>query len=156
MSYDSRKDTQEHIDKVFSLMCGTAAELMTRGDKHDASKLEDPEKEYFDKYTPELEHLVFGSPEYKESCEKLKPALKHHYENNSHHPQHYEDGINGMNLFDIVEMFFDWKASGERGKKGTGNIYKSIDIQAQRFGISKQLKQILMNTAKYLKYEDNR
>ena len=50
-------------------------------------------------------------------------------------------------------MLCDWKASGERGKPGTGNIYKSIDIQAERFGISKQLRKILINTAKYLKYE---
>ena len=36
---------------------------------------------------------------------------------------------------------------------GTGNIYKSIDINAERFGISKQLRKILFNTAKYLGYE---
>lgn len=151
--YDSKKDTQDHIHKVYTLMCNAAEELVNRGNVHDASKLKNPEKEYFDKYTPRLATLEFGTPEYTQNIQDLKPALEHHYKNNSHHPQHYENGINGMNLFDIVEMFFDWKASGERGKKGTGNIYKSIEINSQRFGISKQLKQILINTAKYLKYE---
>ncbi len=152
MSYDSSEDTQKHIDRVEELLLGAVAELLKRGIEHDASKLLPPEKEYFDKYTPELTNLVFGTPEYKESCQRLKPALDHHFSKNSHHPQFYgEEGINGMNLFDIVEMFFDWKASGERNS--TGNIYKSIDINAERFGISKQLKKILINTAKYLGYE---
>lgn len=150
--YDSTKDTQEHIDKVAAYLEMAGGILYERGKLHDASKLVSPEKEYFDKYTPDLQHLVFGTPEYKESCMKLKPALDHHFANNSHHPQFYgEEGIGGMNLFDIMEMFFDWKASGERNS--TGNIYKSIDINAERFGISKQFRKILINTAKYLGYE---
>ena len=56
-----------------------------------------------------------------------------------------------MDLFDIMEMFYDWLASGERGKPGTGDIFKSIDINSERFGISKQLKKILKNTAKRYK-----
>lgn len=151
MEHDSTKDTQEHIDKVIGYLESFAGMLHERGEKHDASKLESPEKEYFDKYTPRLATLTFGTPEYTQNIQDLKPALEHHYANNSHHPQFYENGITGMNLFDIVEMFADWKAAGERGK--TGNIYKSIDINAERFGISKQLKAILVNTAKYLGYE---
>ena len=150
-NYDSTKDTQEHIDKVKSYLEGACVELKKRGLVHDASKLKDPEKEYFDKYTPRLASLTYGTEEYKNQIQDLKPAIDHHYKVNSHHPQFYENGINGMNLFDIVEMFFDWKASGERGKDG--NIYKSIDINAERFGISKQLKSILINTARYIGYE---
>lgn len=152
-NYDSTKDTQEHIDKVFRYLQKAANELIKRGQEHDESKLESPEKEYFDKYTPRLANLIFGTEEYIQNIQDLKPALTHHYENNDHHPQYFENGINGMNLFQLLEMFFDWKASGERGKEGTGNIYKSIDINAERFGISKQLKQILINTAKYMGYE---
>ena len=149
--YDSTKDTQKHIDKVANYLNYYAEELTNRGIAHDTSKLLPPEKEYFDKYTPRLATLTFGTPEYTQNIQDLKPALEHHYKNNSHHPQFYENGVNGMNLFDVIEMFADWKASGERGKDG--NIYKSIDINAERFGISKQLKSILINTAKYLRYE---
>ena len=150
-TYDSRKDTQEHIDKVAGYLTHFSDILMDRSYCHDASKLESPEKEYFDKYTPRLASLEYGTPEYTANIQDLKPAIDHHYTVNSHHPQFYENGVNGMNLFDIVEMFADWKAAGERGKNG--NIYKSIDINAEKFGISKQLKQILINTAKYLGYE---
>jgi hypothetical protein len=152
--YDSRLDTQEHIDKVAGYLDMFAGMLQERGEIHDASKLQSPEKEYFDEYTPRLETLTYGTPEYTQNIQDLKPALEHHYANNSHHPQYYKNGINGMNLMDICEMFFDWKAAGERGK--TGNIYKSIDINAERFGISKQLKQIFINTAESLGYEENK
>lgn len=150
--YDSTQDTQRHIDRVGYFLREAAQQLCIRAEKHDASKLQSPEKEYFDEYTPRLASLEFGTPEYTQNIQDLKPALEHHYANNSHHPQFYEDGVNGMDLFDLIEMFYDWKAAGERGKPGTGDIFKSIDINAERFGISKQLKKILINTANRYNY----
>src|SRR5437870_5449777 len=140
---DSTEETTAHIELVEQYQTKASHELVRRALLHDKSKLEEPEKSAFDAVAGTVGDLKYGSPEYKAFIdEHLKSALAHHYANNSHHPQHYENGINGMNLFDIVEMFFDWKASGERTKDG--NIYKSIDINAERFGISKQLRQILI------------
>ena len=76
----------------------------------------------------------------------MKPALDHHYANSRHHPEHFPKGINDMNLVDIMEMICDWKASSERQKDG--NLLKSIEMNAQRFGYDDQLKQIFINTAK--------
>ena len=150
--YDSATETLEHIGRVRFYMDPMIWDLQERKRVHDLSKLKDPEKEYFDKYTPRLKTLTFGTPEYTQNIQDLKPALNHHYAVNDHHPQfHGEDGINGMNLLSLIEMMADWKAAGERGKGG--DIYKSIEINAKRFGISKQLKRILINTAKYLGYE---
>lgn len=149
--YDSTEDTKKHIERVQFYMKPIIEDLINRSEKHDQSKLKFPEKEYFDKYTPMLATLEFGTPEYKASTDLLKPALDHHYANNDHHAQfHGEDRINGMNLLSLCEMICDWTASTERGKPGTGNIYKSLDIQAERLGISKQLKRILLNTIKYM------
>ena len=145
MSYDSKQDTQNHIKRVASLLKECSTELNRRGKVHDDSKLKTPEKELFDEYTPILSSLKYGSPEYFESLEKLKPALKHHYENNTHHPEYYANGIDGMNIFDIVEMLMDWKAASER--TDTGDIIKSIEFNKKRFNISDQLYSILMNTA---------
>lgn len=145
MSYDSTADTLIHIKKVNDYLGLAASELIRRGRLHDASKLESPEKEYFDKYTPRLAELEYGSEEYKENIKDLRPALDHHFANNSHHSEFYENGINGMDLFDLMEMFFDWKAATERGVGG--DIFKSIEINSGRKGISKQLKTILINTA---------
>lgn len=33
--------------------------------------------------------------------------LDHHYQNNDHHPEHFELGINGMNLLQLLEMLAD-------------------------------------------------
>ena len=53
-----------------------------------------------------------------------------------------------MSLWDICEMFCDWKASSERMR--AGNILKSIETNAERFKIDNQLKQILINTARLM------
>ena len=90
----------------------------------------------------------YGSEEYKESLAGLKPALDHHYAHSRHHPEHFSKGINDMNLVDIMEMLCDWKAAGERQRDG--NLLKSIELNAQRFGYDDQLKQIFINTAKML------
>ena len=150
MKYDSRADTLQHIKRVSQLMNEAAIELITRGNNHDNSKLEDPEKSEFDRLTPILKGLVYGSDEYKASLAELQGALKHHYENNSHHPEHYANGINDFNLFDLIEMFFDWKAATERTKDG--DIYKSIEFNKTRFGISEQVCKIFENTAKKLNW----
>ena len=146
--YDSKADTLEHIKRVNELLSKAAIELINRGNRHDDSKLRAPEKELFDEMTPMLKNLTFGTPEYQASLDKLAPALDHHYKNNSHHPQFYIEGVNGMDLFDIMEMFFDWKAAGERTKDG--NIMKSIAINKDRFGLSDQLVKIFENTANRL------
>ncbi len=149
MAYDSSADTLRHIKRVNELLGECSIELIRRGQIHDDSKLEEPEKAAFDIATPKLKDLVFGTPEYQQSLDDLKPALDHHYANNSHHPQFYKNGINGMDLFDLMEMLVDWKAAGERSLP-KGNIFKSIDINKKRFEISDQLETILINTAERL------
>ncbi len=143
--YDSRADTLLHIKRVSELLTQAATELIRRANIHDDSKLESPEKELFDEYTQCLAHCTYGSAEYNDFKEKLKPALIHHYANNSHHPEHYENGMNDYNLFDLIEMFLDWKASSER--HNDGNILKSIKINKQRFNYPDMIENIFKNTA---------
>ena len=115
-----------------------AHELIILGQQHDISKFYGSEWKYLCEYD-----LHMDNPE------KLV-AIKEHVENNSHHPEHYENGINDFDLFDLFEMFFDWKASSER--HDDGNIYKSIEINKDRFSMTEQLCQIFKNTAKNLKF----
>lgn len=148
--YDSTADTLKHIKRVSELLAAAATELLKRAAIHDESKLSSPEKELFDEFTPMLPSLEYGSEAYNEALSKLNVALKHHYENNSHHPEHYTNGINDFDLFDLVEMFFDWKAASER--HNTGDFRKSLKINKDRFRISNQLFFILENTAKRLNF----
>lgn len=138
-------DTFRHIERVRNLLNACVVDLLHRAEKHDQTKLESPEVEAFTEYTPKLANSTYGSEEYKGFLAAIKPALDHHYAHNSHHPEHYKNGINDMNLLDIVEMLCDWKAASER--HNDGNIRRSIEINANRFGLSPQLVKILENTA---------
>lgn len=144
--YDSTADTTEHIKRVRELVYDSADNLDHRALVHDKSKLQEPEKTAFDSMTTRLKDLTYGSEEYRATLREFKPAIQHHYENNSHHPEFYPNGINGMSLLDLVEMICDWKAAGER--HSNSNILKSIEINKARFGISDQLVDILINTAR--------
>ena len=79
MTYDSRKDTSEHIDTVRKLLFKVQAALGLRAMAHDASKLEDPEKSVFDEFTPKLKGTTYGSDEYKEFLKEMQVGLQHHY-----------------------------------------------------------------------------
>ena len=73
--YDSAADTLRHISLVRDFLSDFASELLRRGKVHDASKLGMPEKPIFDKMTPLLKTLEYGSDEYKASLKELGPAL---------------------------------------------------------------------------------
>lgn len=149
---ECRWETQQHIEKVRKYIRFFTDRLTTRGVEHDKSKLEEPEIDLYAEYTDKLKNVEYGSDEYKQCLEGLGPALEHHYAVNRHHPQFHKAGINDMNLIDILEMLCDWKASSERNKNG--NLLKSIEINAKRFGISNQLTQILINTARLLEEKE--
>jgi hypothetical protein len=140
--------TMRHIERVRNLLTDFVRELLLRGELHDQSKLASPEVEAFTEFTPKLANCTYGSEQYKEFCREMAPALAHHYANNRHHPEHYKDGVNDMNLVDLVEMLADWKAASER--HNDGNILKSIEVNAARFGLSQQLVRVLENTAKMM------
>lgn len=138
-------DTFRHIERVRNLLNVCILDLIRRGELHDQTKLKAPEVELFTEYTSKLSTCTYGSEEYRGYLLQLKPALDHHYANNRHHPEHHKNGVNDMNLLDIIEMLCDWKAASER--HNDGNIRKSIEINANRFGLSPQLTKILENTA---------
>lgn len=141
---DSRPETYQHIQLVQRLLSVVIRDLMQRQERHDQSKLASPEVETFDEFTPKLKASTYGSDEYKSFLAAMEPALDHHYAANSHHPEHFPDGIKGMSLLDVLEMLVDWKAATTRHHDG--DIRKSIEINQKRFGYSDELKQLLLNT----------
>lgn len=146
--YDSTNDTKEHIRNVHFFIDQIRKNLFNRRECHDFSKLQSPEKEMFDRFTPLLRDLQYGSPEYKQALVDMGPALDHHYEHNSHHPEHWENGIEDMSLLDLIEMLADWKAAGMRHK--TGSLMDSLERNKVRFDISDPVYKILVNTAEEL------
>jgi hypothetical protein len=152
MTYDSTADTLRHIFRVRDLLDEVIGDFDDRWSVHDASKLDSPEKEVFDRVTPLLKELEYGSDEYFATLKDMKVALDHHYATYRHHPEHFENGIRGMNLIDMTEMLADWKAATER--MDDGNLERSININAERFGYGKEIELLLMNTARDMGWLD--
>lgn len=150
MTYDSTADTKAHIARVQELLMLVMDNLDRRATIHDKSKLQEPEKSVFDAVRPKLRQFRYGSPEYQAALDEVRPALDHHYANNSHHPEYYPNGVDDMSLLDVLEMFCDWKAAGE--VQVGGSLVQSIEANKQRFGLSEQLWQILENTRKELNW----
>lgn len=171
--YDSRPDTYAHIAEVRTRLLAVAKDLIARADQHDASKLAPPELAVFDEYTPKLRDSTYGSDEYKAFLKGMGEGLEHHYRHNDHHPEHFVDGdpvaiysagypdsawqqgkvctersgIHAMNLVQMIEMLADWKAATLR--HADGDLARSIEQNADRFGYGDEIKRLLIHTAGY-------
>lgn len=142
-------DTQNHINKIQFIMGEKIIPILrSRALHHDRSKFEEPEKSTYDKYIPLLKNVKYGSDEYNEIRNKMhEEGLHHHYQENRHHPEHFENGVNDMNLIDIIEMICDWYAASLLSDT---DFEKGLKINCKRFGIDEQLAKIIFNTYKDL------
>lgn len=138
------RDLRTHKELVGFYIALMITDLNKRKKEHDDSKGQEPEKSGFEKIFHLLKGLVYGSPEYKQNLKDNKPTIEHHQKGNRHHPEYFENGIEGMTLVDLIEMLADWKASTYR--QAGGDIGKSLEINRERFKINPQLERILMNT----------
>lgn len=143
---ETTMQTREHIDLIRLFLREFAVELLKRGETHDRSKLDRAEVDMFTEYTGRLKGMTYGSDEYKQCLKEMGPALDHHYLHNRHHPEHFEKGLEGMDLIDLLEMFIDWKASVRR--HADGDLKRSIDINKGRFGMTDQTVTFFENTRK--------
>jgi hypothetical protein len=141
----TRDETLDHRVAVRGSLDAVANMLRVRGKNHDKSKLSDEELPYF-AAASSLKTLKYGSREYQSALAQLGPALTHHYCNNRHHPEHFDNGIPDMNLIDIIEMLCDWNCAAARHGEDH-NIFKSINHNRMRFHIHYQMACILWNTA---------
>lgn len=141
-------ETYKHIDLVTKLLLAMQIEISKRIATHDRSKLESPEVSIFTEFTPKLASVSYGTQEYFERLKQMKPALDSHYAHNRHHPEFFENGVNDMNLIDLLEMMVDWYASCCR--HSDGDINRSIEINRSRFGLSDQLTQILKKSVELI------
>jgi hypothetical protein len=117
--------------------------LVLRGEDHDSSKFSDEE---FPAHVAAME--TFDDYKYDPNQAAKPPcaAAVHHHKCNRHHPEHFADGIEGMNLIDILEMLADWKSATLNNPNNLGDIISSIEIATKKYNLSPQLVKILANT----------
>lgn len=132
-----------HISRVRRHINTFIQLLIRRAEKHDKSKLEEPELSWWKEMDKEPRY-PYGSKEYEQKLKRWNKVFKHHYQYNRHHPEHYEYGVSEMTLIDIVEMMCDWL-----GYKDTTTVTEALkvcDEQMARYDISEELRQIIFNT----------
>lgn len=127
-------------------MAKFSGELLYRSSIHDLSKFSDDEFDVNAANVQDFGKFPFNSPQELELRERLAPAQKLHKKRNRHHPEHFEDGVDGMNLIDVLEMLVDWKASSSRYPGDS--MRKSLNVCVERYNFSPQLVKILENTCK--------
>jgi Family of unknown function (DUF5662) len=142
---DFLDDLVDHKDRVSTYMSRATGNLIRRSNSHDNSKFGSEEFEAYNGAFAELQQYTYGTEEYRAALRKIKPAIKHHYSVNDHHPEYHEHGVADMNLIQVLEMVCDWMAASDRSGSRSG-----FDINKTRFGIDDQLFEIIMNTVKYI------
>lgn len=145
------RDTCQHIALVSLFMAQVKDELKVRAERHDESKLYEPERSIFRENTAKRDSVVYGSVEYYEHLRSVRVALNHHYANNRHHPEHHLSGIRGMNLVDLIEMLCDWMSASMKEANGDpARVRHVIHLNQERFGYSDEMAGILNNTVSHL------
>lgn len=143
MPSDFLTDIIDHKRRVGTYLQKVVNALVGRAIVHDNSKFGPEEYEPYEQAFPELQKYAYGTSEFNAALKKIKPAINHHYENNSHHPEYFEAGISQMNLLDVLEMACDWIAASERSQT---DLFKGLEMNKERFKISDQLFCIIKNT----------
>ena len=140
------EDLQKHKDLIKNILYNFSFKLKERADNHDNSKYSNEEKDVFEN-VDNIKREDFDSYEQYFSYTKplIQKALDHHYANNRHHPEHFKNGVEDMNLLDILEMVADWESSAS-----CRNTILDTDYSFKRFNIEPQLQKIILNTLKIM------
>ncbi|MHA1469024.1 MAG: DUF5662 family protein [Candidatus Asgardarchaeia archaeon] len=115
--------------------------LFKRGLVHDLDKFFWAEAKYFAKVAFKLKTITYGTDEYREMLKCIKPCITLHYSKNSHHPEYYKDGYQGLSHLDKLEMTADWIAATKRHTDG--NIFASLEKNQDRFSYNDKEKEFL-------------
>ncbi|MFA5132907.1 MAG: DUF5662 family protein [Candidatus Paceibacterota bacterium] len=150
IEFEVLTDTLLHIGEVQENLEIFIGELRQRGLAHDRTKLQELEFDAFVSTRPKFKKANYGSPEYQECVDAIKPAIDHHYQLNRHHTAFHQEGINEMNLIDILEMVADWRAAARRSP--TQTFEQSLDYAFNKYKIDEQLKGIILHTLKDLNW----
>lgn len=133
----------EHRIRVKKRILDFIHELFYRMHSHDMSKLEEPEYSLWKKMDQEPRY-PYGTPEYIDKIKRNKDVFELHYMHNTHHPEHYYNGVSDMDLVDLIEMLIDWISY--KDEISIKDAVELIEMQSERYNMSEDLKSIMKNT----------
>jgi hypothetical protein len=142
--FDFLCDAILHVSEVSENMEAIAGELRRRGIAHDRTKFQALEFDAFVSTREKFKKANYGTPEYQECVELVRPAVDHHHKNNRHHTDFHPNGVNDMTLMDLAEMIADWKAAARRSPDR--KLEDTLDYAFDKYGIGQQLGGVLRNS----------
>lgn len=145
-SYRWMRNVLDHKRLVGVYLQRVVSALFERATVHDFSKFDAEEFGPYAAALPRYEKAIYGTEEYNAVSAAIWPAIDRHVHGNRHHPEYFPNGINDMNLLDVVEMVCDWIAASQRTPGST----LRLDLQRERFGINDQLYGIICRTVEAL------
>lgn len=124
----NKEDKKRYIDPILEVFPTTCKDLQTevlqRAAKHDISKFTDNEwPGYYD-----INCL------YIQDSDEAKKAIDHHYKNNDHHPEFWDNDMYKMPGEAILEMLLDWLAINQA--KGTNVIEFLHQVAQERWNLN--------------------
>ena len=128
-----------HTRSIRTNLAKITSDLTRRASVHDDLKLGDDQLDRYIARHQEIHPLPYDAPERKEVEAKYKDLIEAHHKQYRHHPEHFEHGIDDMNLVDVIEMLCDWAAAG-------ADIEKSLKVNEKKYSVSPQLMKLLKNT----------
>jgi len=150
IEFDFLCDTMLHVGEVAENLEACASNLRQRGFAHDRTKFQPMEFDAFVSTREKFKKANYGTPEYQECVDLVKPAVDHHYQNNRHHTGYHTNGIKDMSLFDIIEMLADWRAANRRSPDL--DFAESLKRCVKKYNISSELEKIIRTTLKELNW----
>jgi hypothetical protein len=81
--------------------------------------------------------------EYQKQLDFIGSSLKEHFKRNSHHPEHHEKGVQGMNWLDLMELLIDWWASSH--SNANGNPFKSLASAGKKYEVPAEICEVFWN-----------
>ena len=125
-----------------------ARELISRGRHHDNSTLGSPELEIYHRHFNEYRMYKFGDPRRDEVMNHMAEAIGHHFQYNDHHPEHFDNGINDMNLIQLMQFTAAIMSWSEQEQV---DIFELLPIIRDKCGMSDQVYQLIQNTITEIK-----
>ena len=124
---------RDHIFGVSQRLTRFCTVLMTRAITHDNSKYSESELDDHISMAVEMDGIQYGTDTYYAIKRKYESLSAQHFANNRHHPEHHHNGIDDMNLVDVIEMLCDWLT----GSENTGTpVERSLEINEERYNVS--------------------
>lgn len=142
-----------HQLHVNTLMKRVSNELRKRGSRHDNSKFSGLEASLGDMYHNEYAKINVLTPskaDVDDYVNKTQAATIEHYKLNDHHVEHFEHGLNDMDLIQIIELVCDSLAHLKERGHTDSECVREIERQFINYGASNDIIDVVKNTVKHL------